>query len=390
MPRLAIFSHKLFRRTPNGLRTTGALTMQVEALSPFFDQITLCVPVVEDPNFCGLGVDSTKVIFNPLPYYHGRTGFLVALPGLRRKIVNVTEQSDLALAILPSYVGILASLLCQRKNFPLFLWVVGNWGQNVVIRRSSSWGKWLASVSLAPILNWSIKRVTRDILTFYNGKILFDQGKAYHYTRTSSSIRQRDLFSPEVTSPMHSPPLLLFVGRLSPEKGLPILLQAVAQLKAQGEMVHLQIAGSGEMQDTLRDYTQKLSLKDQVDFLGYISQRSELLRLYRESDMLILPSLQDLQPKVLLEAMSQSLPIITTCVGGIPSIIQDGVNGILIPPAKSNAIVSAVNKLKSDQELRRNLIKSGLKFARDHTVERETSRMIKIIASHFQPLQILQ
>jgi hypothetical protein len=94
MPRLAIFSHKLFRRTPNGLRTTGALTIQVEALSPYFDQITLCVPVVEDPNFFGLGVDSPNVIFNPLPYYHGRTDFLVALPRLLRKIINITEQSD--------------------------------------------------------------------------------------------------------------------------------------------------------------------------------------------------------------------------------------------------------------------------------------------------------
>jgi glycosyltransferase involved in cell wall biosynthesis len=388
MSRLAIFSHKLFRRTPEGLKTTGGLSIQINALARHFDQINLCVPVTTDANFSGLGADA-NVIFHPLPHYGDQIGFIRALPKIRRQILDALEHSDLALAILPSYVGILASFISQRKNFPLFQWVVGNWSRNVILRRQSPSGVWLASNILAPILDGTIKWLTRDVVTFYNGKVLYDQGKPFHLTRTSSSIREQDICVREDPEPSTKAPLgLLFVGRISPEKGLSHLLKAVAQLVSVNESVHLCVVGAGSLEEQLHIQAAELNIAACANFLGYVSERGDLLELYREADVFILPSLEDQQPKVLLEAMSQGLPIIATRVGGIPSMIEDSKNGLLVSPADAEAIVEAIKKLKSDPSLRRRLRHAGIAYARNHTVEKETDRMLKIIADYFPHLKI--
>jgi glycosyltransferase involved in cell wall biosynthesis len=120
-----------------------------------------------------------------------------------------------------------------------------------------------------------------------------------------------------------------------------------------------------------------------VHFHGFVPQGAALRQLYRESDVFILPSLQDQQPKVLMEAMSQSLPVIATNVGGIPTIVQNGENGLLVPPARPEAFATAVRQVLSDDGLRQKLVREGLTHARAHTVEQETAKMMQVVASHF-------
>lgn len=389
MSRLAIFSHKHFRRTPEGLKTSGGLSIQINALARHFDQINLYVPATTDPKFSGLST-GPNVVLHPLPHYGDRTGFIRALPEIRQEILNALAHSDLALAVLPGYVGVLASFLCQRRDFPLFQWVVGNWSRNVILRRQSPTGIWFAANILAPVLEGTLKRLTRNVVTFFNGKVLLDQGKPFHFTRTSSSIREGDICVREAPDlPANSQLRLLSVGRLAPEKGLSYLLEAVAQLVSANESVRLCVVGSGSLEEVLRIQAAELNISDRVDFLGYVAERSDLLKLFREADIFILPSIEDQQPKVLLEAMSQSLPVIATRIGGIPSIIADSNNGLLIPPADPDAIVEATRRLKSDPGLRRKLVNAGIAFVRDHTVEKETARMLKIVAGYFPHVKIM-
>jgi len=382
MKGLAVFSHKLFRRTPDGLQTTGSFTIQMDALSPYFERVTLCVPVVDDAAFCGVGITRQNVCFHPLPNYRGRMDFLRCAPSIRRGILTALEHADLALIILPGYVGMLASILCQRRGFPIFQWVVGDWGQNVRARRHNPLARRWVSTAWTPLLDRLMMRLTRDVLTFYNGRILYNRGKPYHFTRVSSSIREGDFYTREDTSP--TPPYrLLFVGRLSSEKGVSYLLKATALLAAKGKAVELHVVGTGSSGEELLQQAQALSITSQVYFHGFVPHGKTLRQLYRESDVFILPSLQDQQPKVLMEAMSQSLPVIATNVGGIPSIIQDGKNGLLVPPARPEAIAAAIDRVLSDDELYRRLVSEGLAHVRAHTVEQETARMMRIVADNF-------
>jgi glycosyltransferase involved in cell wall biosynthesis len=380
--RLAVFSHKLFRRTLDGFQTTGAFTIQMDALAPYFERVMLCVPVVDDAAFRGVEITRRNIFLHPLPSYRGRMDFLLSASSIRRGILTALKRADLALIIMPGYLGVLASILCQRRGFPIFQWVVGDWGQNVRASRHNPLTRWWVSNTWTPMLDRLMMCLARDVLTFYNGRILYNRGKPHHFTRVSSSIREGDFYAREDIS-LTPPHRLLFVGRLSPEKGISYLLKATALLAAKGKTVELHIVGTGPSEEELSKQARALSITSLVHFHGFVPHGKALRQLYRESDVFILPSLQDQQPKVLMEAMSQNLPVVATNVGGIPSIVQDGKNGLLVPPQQPEAISSAIDRVLSDEELYRRLVSEGLTHVRAHTVEQETARMMQIVAGYF-------
>jgi glycosyltransferase involved in cell wall biosynthesis len=226
-------------------------------------------------------------------------------------------------------------------------------------------------------------RLTRDVLTFFDGHILYGQERPHHHTFVSSSIREEDICVRE-SQPQPTPPFrLLYVGRLSAEKGVRHLVEATALLAAEGDEVELHIVGMGAMEEELRRTARALGITDQVMFHGFVPHGDRLRQAYRESDVFVLPSLQDQQPKVLLEAMSQSVPVVATRVGGIPAAIRDRKDGLLVPPAQPRAMATAIQRVLSADDLRRQLVRSGLARARAHTVEEETARMMQIVAQHF-------
>lgn len=381
MKHLVVFTHKPFRDTSEGMQTIGGFTIQMDALAPNFKQVTLCVPVSQDPEFYGVGVSCPNISFHPLPSYDGRRGFLQAGLIINKEIKKAIKNADIGLILLPSYVGLLASLVCQRHHFPIFQWIVGNWSENIVLRRRTPITRWLASKIIAPFIDWLTKRLTRDVLTFYTGCIIYNQDKPYHHIRTSSSIQASDIYSHQ--NDPQPPYNSLFVGRLSPEKGVSDLLEVIALMNTNCEEVMLDIAGTGELENVLKQQTKRFAITNQVIFHGYVPIGEELFNLYRSSDLIVLPSLEDQQPKVLLEGMSQSIAVIGTNVGGIPSIIRDGVNGLLIPPGQPDEIVKACKCILTDDELRQRLVCEGLKFAKAHTVESETESMMKLVKAHF-------
>ena len=170
---------------------------------------------------------------------------------------------------------------------------------------------------------------------------------------------------------------------MSLEKGLSCLLEAFTSLLAEGTDAVLHIAGSGELKKNMEIQVADLSIGHKVIYHGFIPN-NKLRELYRKCDLLIVPSLQDQSPKVILEGMANGIPVISTNVGAIPQIIQNGVNGLLIPPAKPEAINTMIKRVISDNELRHRLIQKGFEYANAHTVENETNRMMQIVSSYFQ------
>ena len=379
MAKCVVFSHKLFRRTTRGLETTGGFTIQMDALADHFEQVILCVPVIEALDFQGVSLNAENIRFHELPHFSGCMGYLLKLPEILGKSLQVMEQTNLGLVILPGYFGAFASWLCQRKSFPIFQWVVGDWRRNVLARRGRNLSGYWAQIWTLLLDRW-MKRLTRDVLTFFNACILYPSPRSHHYTRVSSSIRLMDIFERQDVNRETTPGNLLFVGRLAAEKDIETLIAAVKLLP---EETVLHIVGEGEYKCVLQQQVNELSIQDQVIFHGFVPHGPKLWKLYRQGDLFILPAIQDQQPKVLMEAMSQSVPVIATNVGGIPSIVKDEVTGLLIPPEQPEAIVAAVRRIMSDIDLRQRLIQNGLAYVREHTVETETARMMTIVTKHF-------
>jgi len=384
MRNLTIFSHKLFRRTPQGLQTTGAITLQIDALAPYFERVTVCAPVIDDSDFKGASVTQQNVHFHPLPHYPNQLAFLRLIPAMRREMLSALKNTDLALVILPGYAGVMASILCQRRKRPMFQWVVGDWGKNVKVRRNNRLTYFGASSLATPLLDRLMARLTRDTLTFYTGHILYHNHQPHQHVRISSSIRASDFYLRQATAEMHTPINLLFVGRLAREKGLSYLLEAIQILRNAEIPAILHLVGTGALERELQHKARELELENYVIFHGFVPHGTLLYQHYQNSDIFILPSLQEQQGKVLLEAMTQSLPVIASAVGGIPTVIQDGENGLLVSPANAQAIAEAVQRLIRDYPLRKKLIAGGLDYARAHTVEAEAAQMMRIVAQHFK------
>lgn len=144
---------------------------------------------------------------------------------------------------------------------------------------------------------------------------------------------------------------LLFLNRVTIEKGVLDLIDAVDRIRTSHHQVYLRIVGM-ESPDCGRiaQHIENLGLSESVTMVGPVFEEQKDAE-YRAADIYVLPShIEDL-PYGLLEAMSYGLPCIASAVGGIPSLVEDGVNGLLIEPKDINGLVSAIDKLVVDPGL---------------------------------------
>jgi glycosyltransferase involved in cell wall biosynthesis len=144
-------------------------------------------------------------------------------------------------------------------------------------------------------------------------------------------------------------PLLGLVGRLHPAKGHADLLGALAHLVAEGIEMRCLLVGSGELRDEIAADVERRDLRDRVILTG---QRSDIPRILAALDVLVMPSRWEGLPMTLLEAMAMGKPIVATAVGGIPDVIADGQEGLLVPAGDHKALTSALRRMVTDAALR--------------------------------------
>jgi glycosyltransferase involved in cell wall biosynthesis len=179
-------------------------------------------------------------------------------------------------------------------------------------------------------------------------------------------------FIPAVKSKANETCQLLCVGRLTPAKGQAISLESVAQLKQQGITVHLTLVGMGPDEQSLKNYAQSLDIVAQVTFTGAVDQ-DHILAYYNIADMFVLPSFAEGLPVVLMEAMAMEIPCITTTITGIPELIQQGQNGLLVPASDSQSLTQAIKQLAENPVLRQQLGTAGrLKVLSDYELSKNT------------------
>ena len=172
--------------------------------------------------------------------------------------------------------------------------------------------------------------------------------------------------------------IVTFVGRLAPPKDLLLLIDAIKLVPE----IKLQIVGDGELRQQVEGYIFKNALRDRVILLG---ERFDIPKILAESDIFVLPSRWEGLPLTIIEAMMSGLPVVATRVGGIPELVDDGVNGYLVPSRDVNALAKAIRKLVSDVELRERMGKAG----REKAIEKFTlDKMLSKIAQVYEDVLI--
>lgn len=167
-----------------------------------------------------------------------------------------------------------------------------------------------------------------------------------------------DRFALRPPKPAGDPFELLCVGRLVPAKGQHILLDTLAALLAEGRRVHLTLVGQGPDTDSLKAQAIRLNLGDAVALPGAVNQ-DQILAYYQRADAFVLPSFAEGLPVVLMEAMALGVPCITTHITGVPELIHDGVEGLLVAPSDGEGLTAAIARLMDNPKLAPALAQAG-------------------------------
>jgi glycosyltransferase involved in cell wall biosynthesis len=146
------------------------------------------------------------------------------------------------------------------------------------------------------------------------------------------------------------------VGRLSDEKGFDFLIRAADRLLREGVDLELWIVGTGDQEGPLGRLVADLGRGDRVRLLGY---RADLPQLYEAMDVFALSSLREGLPNVLLEAMALEVPVLATRVAGVPRLLGEGAEGILIGPGDERQLADGLRRLLADAVLRGRLAREG-------------------------------
>ena len=171
---------------------------------------------------------------------------------------------------------------------------------------------------------------------------------------------------------------LLFVGRLEKMKGVEFLIQAISTIIKVFPQTTLTIVGDGGNKSDLLNLVKKLQIEKYIQFRGWVEHK-DLDPYYARASIVVIPSIAPENfPTVCNEAMSAGRPVIGTSIGGIPEIIDDGVNGYLVKPESSEQIAEKVIKLFAEEKLLEEMGRNARKKAEEFSIEKHVDTLGKI------------
>ncbi|HMK45310.1 MAG TPA: glycosyltransferase family 4 protein [Methanocella sp.] len=146
-------------------------------------------------------------------------------------------------------------------------------------------------------------------------------------------------------------PMLLFVGRMITQKGVSYLISAMPTVLKRHPAARLFLVGRGNALEGLKRQVEAMGLEKNVVFSGYLSEE-QLKEAYGTCDLFVLPSVWEVLPIAILEAMSSGRPVVCTTAGGNQELVRDGVNGLVVPMRNPEALAEKINILLEDREKR--------------------------------------
>lgn len=173
---------------------------------------------------------------------------------------------------------------------------------------------------------------------------------------------------------------IINVANMRPEKDHITLLKGFKRLARSMKGVHLSLVGDGPLRGELEEFCIQQGIHN-VKFLGTLPH-TDVLKHIANSDIFVLTSIEEGMPNVIIEALALGKPIIATAVGGIPEVVKDGVNGILVRPKSPDLIAKALERLLCDSELRRKLGKAAVESVKNRTWSKITEKYERIYKSY--------
>ncbi len=361
-----------------------ALGRVFDRLAARVERLDLCIPVRHGPpvtqNDYVMTAPNIEVV--PQPFYASTLGAMRHPLGVPAAYVRVLARNDAIFVrgLVPFSTVIYGLAALRRRR--LTHWIISNPVKLLRTHQRSSRFKDAAAIAFA----WQAQQVARggrrlaDSAFVCNGD---EVGAIYRSARTvvtvSSTISEGDFFERDDTC-QTDPVKLLLISYIRPEKGVEYLIEALSKLKT-ARPWELRLVGStgpfAEYRAQLEAMIAAGGFSQRVHWMGHAQFGAEMFGYLRAADVFILPTLSEGTPRVLIEARANSLPIVSTNVGGIPTSVKDGQDGLLVPPKDAGALAAAIDRVIEDGALRRALIVAGRATARRYTIDRFVSLVLE-------------
>jgi len=192
------------------------------------------------------------------------------------------------------------------------------------------------------------------------------------------------LFAPRPFRPSPATFEILSVGRLVPAKGQNVLIAAIERVVKSTPNLRLRLVGEGPDREGLERAIAAANLGRYVVLEGSVNQ-DRILDFYRQADIFVLASFAEGVPVVLMEAMAMEIPCISTFVAGIPEVIRNEIDGLLVSPSDENELANAMKRLIDDPDLRRRLgIAARQRVIEKYSLDRSVTHLAQILADRIQ------
>ena len=388
---LLFFTDQVYWRDQNQITSDRAFIVFVQSLLSAFDKILILGRLHPEPgNAAYPCTDRPELEFRELPYYssiHSPFGVMKSLWGGLHTAWSSVGQASAVMLGIPSPWALLLYLICRARRRPSIFLVRQDLVARVMLRPAGL-GRWF-SLLITRVMETLFIIASRKTLTFTVGEVMqrrYGRPEAPAFSIMISLVpSERIRSAPARTLPTENPKRLLWVGRFHADKGLDVLLEALCSLpeKVRRNLI-LDLVGDGPLEHLVRADVRSRGLEKQVCIHGYVPQGAGLEEFYEHASLFVLPSRTEGFPQVIIEAMATGLPVIASAVGGIPGAIHDGVQALLVPPGKSEALGRALSKVLGNPAVYHGLSSEGLKLARNHSLEVERDRMLQIITPYLR------
>jgi glycosyltransferase involved in cell wall biosynthesis len=277
---------------------------------------------------------------------------------------DVVQGQSLSCGALAAFVGRVLGIPSVTYVQGLDLYESSPWARRTYIRWALRYSGAVAAVT-EDLAARARSLVPRPVSVIPHGLRL----RPTHGLSQEAARRSLDLLPDE--------PVVLYAGRLLRIKGVHHLLGAFLRVLARFPLARLLIVGDGEEGQDLQTSARRLGLGPRVAFLGSLPHE-DVIRCMRAADVFVLPSLVESFGIVLLEAMSCGLPVVASRVMGIPYLVEDGLNGFLVPPTDEEVLADRITALLSDPDLRARMGEQNRSKAAAYLMPRIADRFFEL------------
>lgn len=378
MTRIAVYTDYTYCRVGADVFAERAFALFLGRLATEFGRLTILGKVDPDPGIARYRMPP-EVDFVELPYYASMTRLGQSIWAMARSLAafwRLLPEVDTVWLLGPHPLSVAFALLASVRRTPVSLGVRQDFPLYLRARHPGSRRLHLAG----DVLDWCWKALARTRPVVAVGPVL---AASYSRGRTLeiavSLVREQDICSAEDVSARSydgDELVVLSVGRLENEKNPLLLADIIAGLNQRDPRWRLLICGEGPLGDDLQRRLEELGVSDRATLMGYVSQDEGLRDLYRSSHAFLHVSWTEGLPQVLFEAFAARLPVVATAVGGVSSVAGAAV---MVGPGDASAAVEALERVRTEPNLRDALIATGLDLVSTRTLDSEARQVAKFL-----------